>query len=59
MFGKWKAFWAEERGVTTVEYALLVCLVAIGAIAAWAALGSAVRGSIVAMANVISSPPGS
>jgi Flp pilus assembly pilin Flp len=32
-------FWNDEEGLTTVEYALLLALVAIAAIAAWATLG--------------------
>ncbi len=35
--------WKDEDGPTTVEYALLLVLVSIVAIAAWTNLGTAVR----------------
>ncbi len=35
-----KKLWKGEEGLTTVEYALLLALVAIAAITAWATLGS-------------------
>jgi len=31
--------WSDEEGMTTVEYALLLALIAIAAIAAWTTLG--------------------
>ncbi|MEN6304915.1 MAG: Flp family type IVb pilin [Armatimonadia bacterium] len=34
-----KKLWKDEEGLTTVEYALLLALVAIAAIAAWTTLG--------------------
>jgi Flp pilus assembly pilin Flp len=34
-----KTLWTDEEGLTTVEYALLLALVAIAAIAAWTTLG--------------------
>jgi len=34
-----KMLWQDEGGLTTVEYALLLALVAIAAISAWSALG--------------------
>ena len=34
-----KQLWKDEEGLTTVEYALLLALVAIAAIAAWTTLG--------------------
>ena len=34
-----KMLWNDEEGLTTVEYALLLALVAIAAIAAWSTLG--------------------
>ncbi|MEN6546832.1 MAG: Flp family type IVb pilin [Armatimonadia bacterium] len=35
-----KSLWKDEEGLTTVEYALLLALVAIAAIGAWTTLGS-------------------
>jgi len=34
-----KQLWKDEEGLTSVEYALLLALVAIAAIAAWTTLG--------------------
>ena len=34
-----KKFWGDEGGLVTVEYALLLALIAVGAIVAWQALG--------------------
>jgi Flp pilus assembly pilin Flp len=34
-----KSLWQDEEGLTTVEYALLLALVAIAAIGAWSQLG--------------------
>jgi len=42
--------WKDEQGLTTVEYALLLALVAIAAITAWSTLGSRVS-STVSRAN--------
>ena len=38
--------WHDESAMTTVEYALLLALVALAAIVAWATLGRRVRGSV-------------
>jgi Flp pilus assembly pilin Flp len=38
--------WRDEGGLTTVEYALLLVLVAIAAVTLWAALGSRVDGMV-------------
>jgi Flp pilus assembly pilin Flp len=35
-----KKLWQDEAGLTTVEYALLLSLVAIAAIGAWSGLGN-------------------
>ena len=35
-----KMLWEDEEGLTTVEYALLLALVAIAAITAWTTLGT-------------------
>lgn len=36
-----QCYWRDESGVTTVEYALLLGLVAMAAVVAWGALGNA------------------
>ena len=41
-----KTLWEDEEGLTTVEYALLLALVAIAAITAWTTLGSRVSTTV-------------
>ena len=41
-----KSFWTDEDGLTTVEYALLLALVAIAAIVAWTTLGKKVNNAV-------------
>lgn len=41
-----KMLWKDEEGLTTVEYALLLALVAIAAIGAWSALGGKVKDTV-------------
>ena len=41
-----KMLWKDEEGLTTVEYALLLALVAIAAITAWSSLGSRVSSTV-------------
>lgn len=41
-----KALWKDERGLTTVEYALLLALVSIAALSAWTALGTRVSATV-------------
>lgn len=41
-----KMLWHDEEGLTTVEYALLLALVAIAAITAWSTLGSRVSRTV-------------
>ena len=48
--------WKDEEGLTTVEYALLLALVAIAAIAAWTTLGGRVSNTVT---TATSSLPGS
>jgi pilus assembly protein Flp/PilA len=49
-----RKLWTDEEGLTTVEYALLLALVAIAAITAWSTLGSRVSSTV---ANATSSLP--
>ena len=46
-----KSFWKEEEGLTMVEYALVGALVVVGAIAAFATLGTAVKTKAEALAT--------
>ena len=41
-----KSIWRDEDGLTTVEYALLLALVAIAAIVAWTTLGKKVNNAV-------------
>ena len=41
-----KAFWSDEEGLTTVEYALLLALVVVAGIGAWQGLGTAVKTTV-------------
>ena len=41
-----KTLWKDEEGLTTVEYALLLALVAIAAITAWTTLGTNVSHTV-------------
>ena len=44
-----KTLWKDEEGLTTVEYALLLALVAIAAITAWTTLGSRVNSTVTSV----------
>jgi pilus assembly protein Flp/PilA len=44
-----KTPWKDEEGLTTVEYALLLALVAIAAIGAWTALGGRVNSTVTSI----------
>lgn len=46
-----KQLWKDEEGLTTVEYALLLALVAIAAITAWTTLGSRVSTTVSSATN--------
>ena len=50
-----KALWKDEEGLTTVEYALLLVLVAIVAIGAWQTLGGNVSDRVTQVANTVGS----
>jgi pilus assembly protein Flp/PilA len=44
-----KMLWKDEEGLTTVEYALLLALVSIAAIAAWTLLGTRVKNTVTSV----------
>lgn len=46
MISKLGAFWNDQDGITTVEYALLLALIAGAAIGAFSMLGKSNRGSV-------------
>lgn len=43
MFEALKAYWKDEEGLTTVEYALLLALIVVVAITTWTTLGTNVN----------------
>ena len=47
--------WRDDAGLTSVEYALLLVLVAIAAITAWTLLGSTVGNRVNGVVNTMSS----
>ena len=51
-----RELWYEERGIVTVEYALLVALLAVGGIAAWTVLQGAIRNSFQSAVNALREP---
>jgi len=48
-----KAYWKDEEGLTTVEYALLLALIVVVAITAWTTLGTNVVNSVTQSAAAI------
>ena len=41
-----KALWTDEAGVTTVEYALLMAVLVVGAATIWTALKSGIQSGV-------------
>lgn len=50
-----QCYWRDEGGVTTVEYALLLGLMAMAAVTAWSILGEAVAEKVEEATAEISS----
>jgi Flp pilus assembly pilin Flp len=48
-----KQLWADEDGLTTVEYALLLALLVVAALGTWTAFGGIVRAKVDASASSI------
>ena len=46
-----RTLWQDETGLTTVEYALLLALVAIAAIVAWTSLGQKISNTVSSTAS--------
>ena len=53
MLKNFKTIWADEEGLTTVEYALLMALLVVAAIAVWTTFGGKVKESVGASTNAI------
>ncbi len=49
-----RKLWQDESGVSTVEYALLLGVLVVGAGAAWTVLTSAISAAITDVANAFS-----
>lgn len=47
--------WRDEEGLATVEYALLLALIVVLAIAAWSTFGSILRNKVAASSNSLNS----
>ncbi len=53
---KMRELWRNEEGLTTVEYALLLALIFVCAIAAWQGLGSTTENAVVETTTPPASP---
>ena len=49
-----RKLWHDEAGVSTVEYALLLAIVAVGSAGAWTALRSAISSVLGDVASTVS-----
>jgi Flp pilus assembly pilin Flp len=50
---KIKGLWADEAGLVTVEYALLLSLLVVAAIATWTTFGAVVRTKVADAGNAL------
>ena len=55
---KIKALYRDEDGVTTVEYALLLAVLIVGAVTIWTALKGSISGAVTAAGSELASPTG-
>ena len=55
MIKRWKSLRGDEDGLTTVEYALLLALLVIAALATWTTFGGTVRNKVRTAGNSINS----
>ncbi len=49
-----RTIWADEEGLTTVEYALLMALLVVAAITVWTTFGGKVKESVSSSTNAFS-----
>ena len=47
----YKTLWRDEEGLTNVEYALLLALVAIAAVTAWTTLGNRISTTVTSVSG--------
>ena len=59
MIDKIKHMWKDEDGLTTVEYALLLALLVVAAIAVWTTFGGKVKQSVSQSTNAFTNTLGS
>ena len=48
-----KRIWSDEEGLTTVEYALLLALLVVAALATWTTFGTTVRNKVANAGNSV------
>ena len=53
-----RSLWYDEDGLTTVEYALLLALIVVGAAGIWVSLGDSITNQVDAAASELDSTPG-
>ena len=53
---KIKALYCDEDGVTTVEYALLLAVLIVGAVTIWTALKGSIEGVVDTAGSELTSP---
>ncbi len=53
MIDRIRRFFGEEEGLTSVEYALLLALIVVVALATWQALGTNVTAKVNTVSNAI------
>ncbi len=53
---KIKALWHDEDGVTTVEYALLLAVLIVGAVTIWTALKGSISTAVNAAGDELATP---
>ena len=54
--GKLRRWLRDEQGVATVEYALLLALLAVASVGAWMGLSSKIKLTLATATNAISQP---
>ena len=53
MLDRMRTLWLDEEGLTTVEYALLLALLVVAALAVWTTFGGQVRAAVATSGNAL------
>ena len=53
MIERWKSILSDEDGLTTVEYALLLALLVVAALATWTTFGGTIRAKVASSGAAI------